>query len=46
MKLTLTMEGSFSENMCKLYLRQNLVIIHPCEFKKREEMMQYAVQTV
>ena len=35
MSLTLTMEGSFSDNITKLYLSQNLVIIHPAEFKKR-----------
>lgn len=33
--LTLTMAGEFSENLCKLYLNQNLVIMHPSEFKKR-----------
>lgn len=29
LSLTLTMDGSLSENVCKLYLSQNLVIIHP-----------------
>jgi serine/threonine-protein kinase ULK/ATG1 len=29
LSLTLTMDGSLSENVCKLYLNQNLVIIHP-----------------
>lgn len=29
MHLTLTMQGEFNENICKLYLNQNLVIIHP-----------------
>jgi hypothetical protein len=36
MALTLTIDGNLSENVCKLYLSQNLVIIHPSEFKKRE----------
>lgn len=33
--LTLTMKGNLSENVCKLYLNQNLVIIHPSEFRKK-----------
>lgn len=43
MALTLTIDGNLSENVCKLYLNQNLVIIHPSEFKKREEVVDYAV---
>jgi hypothetical protein len=35
MALTLTIDGNLSENVCKLYLNQNLVIIHPAEFKKK-----------
>jgi len=35
LSLTLTMDGSLSENICKLYLNQNLVIIHSSEFKKK-----------
>ncbi len=46
LSLTLTMDGSLSENVCKLYLSQNLVIIHPSEFKKREELVEYAVNLV
>lgn len=44
--LTLTMDGSLSENVCKLYLNQNLVIIHPSEFRKKEEVVEYAVNLV
>ena len=40
------MDGSLSENVCKLYLSQNLVIIHPSEFKKKEEIVNYAVGLV
>lgn len=40
------MDGSISENVCKLYLNQNLVIIHPCEFRKKEEVVEYAVNLV
>lgn len=29
LRLTLTMEGEIADNVCKLYLKQNLVIIHP-----------------
>jgi hypothetical protein len=36
MALTLTIDGNLSDNVCKLYLNQNLVIIHPAEFKKKE----------
>ncbi len=43
MALTLTIDGNLSENVCKLYLNQNLVIIHPSEFKKKEEVVDYAV---
>lgn len=43
MSLTLTIDGNLSENVCKLYLSQNLVIIHPSEFKKKEEVVEYAV---
>eukprot|EP00178_Gracilaria_changii_P010780 TRINITY_DN31293_c0_g1_i1.p1 TRINITY_DN31293_c0_g1~~TRINITY_DN31293_c0_g1_i1.p1 ORF type:complete len:160 (-),score=19.52 TRINITY_DN31293_c0_g1_i1:353-832(-) len=46
LSLTLTMDGSLSENVCKLYLSQNLVIIHPSEFRKREEIVNYAVDLV
>lgn len=46
LSLTLTMDGSLSENVCKLYLNQNLVIIHPSEFKKKEEVVDYAVNIV
>lgn len=46
LSLTLTMDGSLSENVCKLYLSQNLVIIHPSEFKKREELVEYAINLV
>lgn len=46
LSLTLTMDGSLSENVCKLYLSQNLVIIHPSEFKKKEEIVNYAVNLV
>lgn len=46
LSLTLTMDGSLSENVCKLYLSQNLVIIHPSEFKKKEEIVEYAVNLV
>ncbi len=46
MSLTLTMEGSFSDNITKLYLSQNLVIIHPAEFKKREEVVSYAADAL
>ena len=46
LSLTLTMDGSLSENVCKLYLNQNLVIIHPSEFKKKEEVVDYAVGLV
>lgn len=46
LSLTLTMDGSLSENVCKLYLSQNLVIIHPSEFRKREELVDYAVGLV
>ena len=46
LSLTLTMDGSLSENVCKLYLNQNLVIIHPSEFKKKEEVVDYAVNLV
>lgn len=46
LSLTLTMDGSLSENVCKLYLSQNLVIIHPSEFKKKEEIVNYAVGLV
>ena len=34
MSLTLTMDGNISENISKLYLNQNLVIIHTNDFKK------------
>lgn len=44
--LTLTMDGSISDNVCKLYLSQNLVIIHPSDFKKREEAVNIAVNMV
>lgn len=44
--LTLTMDGSISENVCKLYLNQNLVIIHPSEFKKKEEVVELVVNMV
>lgn len=44
--MTLTMDGSLSENVCKLYLSQNLVIIHPSEFRKKEEIVEYAVNLV
>ncbi len=44
MALTLTIDGNLSENVCKLYLSQNLVIIHPAEFKKKEEVVEYAVK--
>ena len=40
------MDGSLSENVCKLYLNQNLVIIHPSEFRKKEEVVEYAVNLV
>ena len=46
LSLTLTMDGSLSENVCKLYLSQNLVIIHPSEFRKKEEIVNYAVGLV
>lgn len=46
LSLTLTMDGSLSENVCKLYLNQNLVIIHPSEFRKKEEVVEYAVNLV
>jgi serine/threonine protein kinase len=46
LSLTLTMDGSLSENVCKLYLNQNLVIIHPSEFRKKEEVVDYAVNLV
>lgn len=32
--------------MCKLYLNQNLVIIHPSEFKKKEDVVNYAVNVI
>ena len=38
------MDGDISENVCKLYLNQNLVIIHPSEFNKKEDMINYAVK--
>lgn len=44
--LTLTMEGEISENVCKLYLNQNLVIIHPSEFKKKEDVVDYTVKVI
>lgn len=40
------MEGDISENVCKLYLNQNLVIIHPSQFKKKEDVVNYAVNVV
>lgn len=40
------MVGSLSDNVCKLYLNQNLVIIHPSEFRKKEEAVEYAVNLV
>ena len=40
------MDGSLSDNVCKLYLCQNLVIIHPSQFRKREEVVDYAVNLV
>ena len=46
LSLTLTMDGSLSDNVCKLYLNQNLVIIHPSEFRKKEEIVDYAVNLV
>lgn len=46
MSLTLTMDGSMSENVCKLYLNQNLVIIHPSEFRRKEEVVDYAINLV
>ena len=46
LSLTLTMDGSLSENVCKLYLNQNLVIIYPSEVKKKEEVVDYAVNLV
>lgn len=46
LSLTLTMDGSLSENVCKLYLSQNLVIIHPSEFRKKEEIVNYAIDLV
>ena len=44
--LTLTMEGEIADNVCKLYLNQNLVIIHPSEFKKKEDVVNYAVGVI
>ena len=32
--------------MCKLYLNQNLVIIHPSEFKKMEDVADYAINAI
>ena len=40
------MEGQISENVCKLYLSQNLVIIHPSEFNKKEDMINYALKMI
>jgi len=40
------MDGSLSDNVCKLYLNQNLVIIHPSEFRKKEEVVEYAINLV
>lgn len=40
------MDGSLSDNVCKLYLCENLVIIHPSEFRKKEEVVDYAVNLV
>lgn len=37
------MEGDISDNVCKLYLTENLVIIHPSEFKKKEDVVDFAV---
>ena len=34
------------DNVCKLYLTQNLVIIHPSEFKKKEDVVNYAVNVI
>lgn len=40
------MEGEIADNVCKLYLNQNLVIIHPSEFKKKEDVVNYAVGVI
>ena len=43
LSLTMTVDGSLCENVCKLYLSQNLDIIHPSQFRKKEEIVNYAV---
>ena len=40
------MDGSLSDNVCKLYLCENLVIIHSRDFMKKEGVVDYAVNVV